>query len=398
VRDRLRLASDAVVLTVGGTNGKGSCVAMLDAILRAAGYRVGAYTSPHLLRYNERVRIDGREVGDAALCEAFAAVEAARDDTPLTYFEHGTLAALWLFAGAGLDAVVLEVGLGGRLDAVNIVDPDVAVVTTVDLDHQDWLGPDRESIGFEKAGIFRGDRPAVYGGDDPPARLLAHAASIGARLRIAGRDFGTVVRPGDWDYLSGGARRRVGLPVPALRGAFQLQNAAAALAALEAVEDRLPVSAAALREGLLGARPAGRFQVVPGGVTTVFDVAHNPQAARVLRDNLRQLAAGQGKTFAVFSMLRDKDIAAVVAAVAPEIAGWFYAPLAVARGADRAQLAERLAAAGVAVPCHGADSLAAAWAAARAAAAPGDRVLVFGSFHTVAALLPAAGEAQDPLL
>jgi dihydrofolate synthase/folylpolyglutamate synthase len=398
VRDRLGFALDAVVLTIGGTNGKGSCVAMLEAILRAAGYRVGAYTSPHLLRYNERIRLDGIEAKDAALCEAFAAIEAARGEIPLTYFEHGTLAALWLFARAGLDAVVLEVGLGGRLDAVNVVDPDVALVTTVDLDHQDWLGPDREAIGREKAGIFRPGRPAIYGGEDPPESLLAHAAAIGADLRLAGRDFDAEARSADWDYRSGGGRRRAGLPLPALRGAFQVENAAAVVATLEAVAARLPVGNAALREGLLAAQPAGRFQVFPGPVTTVLDVAHNPQAARALRENLRQFAAGRGRTLAVFSMLADKDIAAVVSEMGPEIAAWFHAPLPVLRGASSELIAQRLAAAAPDAPRNGFDTLADAWRAAHAQARPGDRVLVFGSFYTVAALLPLARAGRGPLL
>jgi dihydrofolate synthase/folylpolyglutamate synthase len=398
VRDRLGLVLEAVVLTVGGTNGKGSCVALLEAILRAAGYRVGAYASPHLLRYNERVRLDGVEATDAALGEAFGAVEAARGAIPLTYFEHGTLAALWLFARAGLDAIVLEVGLGGRLDAVNVIDPDAALVTTVDLDHQDWLGPDREAIGREKAGIFRSGRPAIYGGEDPPASLLAHAATIGADLRLAGRDFEAEMRSADWDYRSGGARRRAGLPLPALRGTFQLANAAAVLATLEAVSARLPVGNAAVREGLLAAQPAGRFQVFPGPVTAILDVAHNPQAARALGDNLRRFAAGQGRTLAVFSMLADKDIAAVASALAPEIAAWYYAPLPVPRGASAAALADRLGVAAPAAPRHGFGTLAEAWRAAHAQARPGDRVLAFGSFYTVAALLPLARAAEGPLL
>jgi dihydrofolate synthase/folylpolyglutamate synthase len=391
---RMGLTLTTTVITVGGTNGKGSCVAMLEAMLRAGGYRVGTYTSPHLLRFNERIRVDGAEVDDRTLCRAFEAVESARGDVSLTYFEHVTLAALRVFAHAAPEVVVLEVGLGGRLDAVNILDADVAIVTTVDLDHQEWLGPDRDSIGREKAGIFRPGRAAVFGGEDPPAGLVEHADRIGARLLLAGREFGARLRDGGWDW-EGMGRQRLGLPLPALRGGFQVRNAAAAIAALEAVSDRLPLGTVALREGLLGVRLGGRFEVFPGPITLIFDVAHNPEAARGLAENLARHAAEGGRTFAVFSMLRDKDIAEVARTLAPQIAAWFHAPLDVERAASSEELAAGLAAAGVGDAAHGHTDLLAALAAAGAAAGRGDRILVFGSFHTVAMLLPLARAAAE---
>jgi len=395
---RMGLTPHAAVITVGGTNGKGSCVAMLESMLRAGGYRVGTYTSPHLLRFNERVRVDGEEADDRTLCRAFEAVESARGDVSLTYFEHVTLAALWVFARAALEVMVLEVGLGGRLDAVNIIDADVALVSTVGLDHQEWLGPDRDSIGREKAGIFRSGRAAIFGGEDAPAGLVEHADRIGARLLLADRDFWARRHETGWDW-EGAARQRLGLPLPALRGDFQIRNAAAAIMALEAIADRLPLSTVALREGLLGVRLPGRFQVFPGPVSLIFDVAHNPEAARALAGNLARHAAGGGRTLAVFSMLRDKDIAGVVGVLAPQVAAWFYAPLEAERAASGEELADRLAAAGVAAVAHPHPDLPAALDAARADAVPGDRIIVFGSFYTVAALLPVAAKATDrPLI
>jgi dihydrofolate synthase/folylpolyglutamate synthase len=389
---RMGLTLPAAVITVGGTNGKGSCVAMLEAMLRAGGYRVGTYTSPHLLRFNERVRVDGVEADDRTLCRAFEAVESARGEISLTYFEHVTLAALRVFAQTAPEVIVLEVGLGGRLDAVNILDADVAIVSTVDLDHQEWLGPDRDSIGREKAGIFRSGRAAVFGGDDPPAGLVKHADRLGARLLLAGRDFRARVREDGWDW-EGLGRQRLGLPLPALRGSFQVRNAAAAIAALEAVSDRLPLSTVALREGLLDVRLPGRFDVFPGPITLIFDVAHNPEAARALAENLARHAADGGRTFAVFSMLRDKDIAGVARILAPQVAAWFYAPLDAARAATAEELAEGLGAAGVGAIAHGHSDLLAALAAAGSAARQGDRILVFGSFYTVSLLLPLARAA-----
>jgi dihydrofolate synthase/folylpolyglutamate synthase len=374
------------VITVAGTNGKGSCVAMLEAILLAAGYRVGAYTSPHLSRYNERIRIGGAEVDDRALMQAFERVDQARGDTPLTYFEFGTLAALVLFQDAGPDAVVLEVGLGGRLDAVNVVDADVALVSSIGVDHVEWLGPDRESIGREKAGIFRAGRPAVCGDPQPPRALLDHAHDLGAPLYRFGREFGHRPAPTGWSWF-GPRRRRNALPAPALRGAVQLQNAAAVLMTLELLRGRLPVEQGAIRRGLLEAHLPGRFQVVPGDVDLVLDVSHNVDGVQVLADNLRAMPVG-GRTFAVLGMLQDKDAAGVARVLDAAVAHWYAAGLASApRGLPPSELAQRLAAADVRAPVTVCDSIATACGEARAAARTGDRIVIFGSFYTVAEAL-----------
>lgn len=394
VRARMNLGFACPLLTVGGTNGKGSTAAMLEAILRAGGYRTGLYTSPHLARYNERVRIAGVEAADEALAEGFAAVEAARGGIPLTYFEFGTLAAAWLFARERLDAVVLEVGLGGRLDAVNIFDPDCAVLTSIGLDHVEYLGPTREDIGREKAGIFRAGRPAVVGDPEPPASVLEAAASLGARLRLFGRDYGARAQGEQWLYWSL-AGRRATLAHPALRGAVQLRNAATAIAALETLRERLPLGMDAVRRGLAQVALPGRFQVLPGRPRIILDVAHNPQAAAVLAENLG--AAGYApRTLAVFGMLRDKDIAGVVRAVAPRIERWHLASLGGARGADAEALTSALAQAGVHAPAIRHASVADALAGARSEAGADDRIVVFGSFLTVAAAMAELEAARSP--
>jgi len=375
-----------IVFTVAGTNGKGSTVAFLEAILEAAGQRTGAYTSPHLLRYNERVRVGGRPVDDRTLCEAFARVERARGDTSLTYFEFGTLAAMDVFRGAALDAVVLEVGLGGRLDAVNVFDPDVAVITAVDLDHMDWLGPDRESIGREKAGVLRGGRPAVCADPDPPRSVLATALTLGARLQIAGRDFHGVVRGATWDWHSGDRVER-GLPNPALPGAFQVQNAAGAIAALAALGDRLPVTRAAIDRGLSEARLPGRLQVLGGSVERILDVAHNPQAVRALAGFLAG-RPGSGRTHALIGMLADKDCRGVVREAAGVVDAWHTVSLPGPRGLDAGTLADALVEAGVpADRVHPRGEAAQAYVAVLGSVLPPDRIVVFGSFLTVAAAL-----------
>jgi len=381
VKARLGAAIRCPVITVGGTNGKGSICAMLEAMLRAAGYRTGMYSSPHLLRYNERVRIDAREANDGPLCTAFEAVERARGEVPLTYFEYGTLAALWLFADARLDALVLEVGLGGRLDAVNIVDPDCAVLASVGIDHVEYLGPTREAIGAEKAGIFRSSRPAVVADPDPPRSVIGHAKSIGARLLLIGADFGYLREAGQWTYW-GPQGRRNALAHPALRGAMQLRNAAAALCALDTLHDRLPVAMQEVRTGLAEAKLPGRFQVLPGRPQIVLDVAHNPQAAATLAENLA--ASGFAReTIAVFGMLRDKDIGGVIRAVTARVTRWHLASLPGTRGAQAAELSAQLRAAGVSAPVTEHDSPVSAFAAARKEATEDDKILIFGSFLTV---------------
>jgi dihydrofolate synthase/folylpolyglutamate synthase len=387
------------VITVTGTNGKGSTCAMLASILRGAGYRVGLYTSPHLLRYNERVVIDGVAQDDAALVAAFNAVEDARtcagSTVPLTYFEFGTLAALWTFARAGLDVVVLEVGLGGRLDAVNAVDADVAVVTSVDLDHMDYLGPTREDIGREKAGIMRAGRAAICGDPAPPAALLAYAAQVGADLLTIGRDYGFVPEGAQWRYWGPGGPRS-GLPFPALRGAYQLGNAATVLATLGVLRERLPVSGGAIRDGLVAVDLPGRFTVLPGRPVVVLDVAHNPQAARMLADTLGTMGF-HPRTFAVFGMLSDKDVDGVIAAMRPRIDHWIVATLPSARGGSAALMRERLVAAGVAgADIRTCENIEAAWRDAQAIAGEADRIVVFGSFLTVAAALAASRAGPAP--
>ncbi len=390
VRDAMGLAPAVPVITVAGTNGKGSTCAMLEAILTAAGYRVGLYTSPHLLRYNERVRIGGLEADAAALVASFARVEAARtesgDNTRLTYFEFGTLAAVDLFLRSAVDVLVLEVGMGGRLDAVNVFDADCAIVTSVGLDHMDYLGNTREAIGYEKAGIFRAGRPAVIADPEPPASVLAHAQSTGAKLLCIGRDFGYARERGHWSFW-GPAGRRSGLPEPALQGAIQLQNASAVLAALDTQDERLPVSADALRRGLTGVRLGGRFQLLPGRPTLVLDVGHNPQAAAVLAQNLADLGPCSG-TAAVFGMLRDKDIAGVVKLLVRHIDRWYACTLPPPRGAQASELAQALRQAGV-DRVREFENPARAYAAACSAAAENDRIIVFGSFHTVADVIAA---------
>lgn len=411
VAGRLGLARPArQVVTVGGTNGKGSTVAFIEAIALAAGWRVGAYTSPHLWRYNERVRIDGAEANDGAIVSAFEAIEAARETTPLTYFEYGTLAALWLFQRTGLDLAILEVGLGGRLDATNIVDPDVAVITTVDIDHQDYLGDNREAIGFEKAGIARGWKPLVLGDDDPPSSVLRHAYAIGASAVRIGCDF-FIDRPGEEDAADKNAADdaghgpddvppgqwrwrevgyRIDLPFPALAAPVQLRNAAVAIAALRALEQ--PPADVAIVRGVATADIPGRLQRFQrDAVELVVDVGHNPQAARELATWLRS-APATGETHAVYAALADKDVASVVAELAGCIDHWHLAGLVeqAPRGVAVEAFAARLAGTVAAPGSHHAD-VAAAMAAALAHAQAGDRILVFGSFHTAAAALALLG-------
>lgn len=388
VQDALQLYPTFPIIIVGGTNGKGSTCAYLEASLLAAGYRVGCYTSPHLIRYNERVRIDGRMLDDGVLCDGFAAVEAGRGDMALTYFEFGTLAAVWSFAQAKLDVVILEVGLGGRLDAVNVFEPAVAIVTTVALDHQDYLGDTREQIGYEKAGIFRADRSAICADDDPPASLLQQAQECGSQLLRIGRDFGVQRAAESWTYW-GPQGTRAALPFPGMRGAQQLANAAAAIAALDCLRAQLPVTQTDLRAGLLSARLPGRFQVLPGKPDVILDVAHNPQAAQILAENLRAQACA-GNTYAVFGMLRDKDIEAVIAALGGLIDGWVVAGLGGPRGASAEQLAGLLQAQGQRVLQQCPD-IAQAYRFACREAGEDDRICVFGSFHTVAEALLARG-------
>ena len=388
------------VITVAGTNGKGSTVAFAEAIYRAAGHRTGAYTSPHLLRYNERLCVAGQAVDDAAVCAAFERIDAARGDVSLTYFEWGTLAALDVFAAAGCEVLILEVGLGGRLDAVNAVDADVAIVTSVDLDHQQFLGDTREAIGAEKAAIARPGRPLVVADPAPPASVIDHAVACGARLWRFGVDYAVeaeVDDGADWTWRAGEAAQR--MPAPLLAGNVQRRNAASAVLAVQLLQASLPVPAAALARGVRTARLGGRFECRGAAPQWVLDIAHNPQAARNLAANLRgQLVSG--RTLAVLGMLDDKDVAGVLGPLAGLVDGWHVADLDGPRGGSAARLAQALADIGMSQIDTHADVAAACRAAQREARGGGvGRVLVFGSFQTVeqalrSGMLPPAEEGR----
>ena len=402
VRARLDLSFACPVITVAGTNGKGSTCAMLESILRHSGWRVGVYASPHLVHFQERCRVQGDVVTAAELVPHFEAVEAARGGVSLTYFEFTTLAILRLLSQARLDVVVLEVGLGGRLDAVNVINADCAVITSVDLDHTDYLGPDRESIGIEKAGIMRPGRPVVVSDPQPPASIAAAAARIGADLRQFGRDFNYAAQQGSngqWQQWSwaGRARRYGGLAYPALRGTNQLLNASGVLAALEALQDRLPVTAQGVRLGLSQVELPGRFQIVAGEPTLVLDVAHNPHAVAALAVNLDQMGY-YPCTRAVLGVMADKDIEGIVAKMMPIVEHWHVCNLPTPRAASAATLeavigkmhaqARRdgtLVTPVVHVQTHAGPRE--ALAAALAEADPTDRIIVFGSFFTVGGVL-----------
>ncbi|MFA5171611.1 MAG: bifunctional tetrahydrofolate synthase/dihydrofolate synthase [Sulfuriferula sp.] len=375
----------APIITVAGTNGKGSTCAYLEAMLSAAGYRVGLYTSPHLLRFNERIRLNQSDADDAAICAAFSAIEAARGDISLSYFEFATLAAVWLFEQAAVDVMILEVGLGGRLDAVNVFDAQVAVVTNIDIDHVDYLGDNREQIGREKAGVFRPQRPAVCGDAQPPESLQSSAELIGADWHTLGRDFSYQVSSDGWSYH--GVQDYLNLPLPTMRGAYQINNAATAIAALSYFAACCPVDEHAIRQGLQTAQVTGRFQIIAHAPLRILDVAHNPHGAKALAANLAQLPV-VGKTYAVFAMLSDKDIAGVIAAMRDVIDVWVIAGLDVPRGAKLELLQAQLQALQVSVIVTQTD-IVSAWFYACEHAAENDRICAFGSFYTVAAVLDA---------
>ncbi|NIO41300.1 MAG: bifunctional tetrahydrofolate synthase/dihydrofolate synthase [Burkholderiales bacterium] len=385
VRERMRLSPEFPVILVGGTNGKGSSCAMLEAIYRSAGYATGVYTSPHLLTYNERVRINGRMAADAELIEAFEQVEAARGDIPLTYFEFGTLAAQLIFCISGVDVAILEVGLGGRLDAVNIFEPACSLVVSVGIDHVEYLGDDREAIGFEKAGIFRTGRPAICADNDPPASLIKHANGIGADLHLVERDFGYRRNDNGWQFWNC-AGKKPGLPFPALRGENQLDNAAAAIECVGSLHELLPVDMAALRNGLLDARAAARFQLLPTSPLVVLDVAHNAAAAVCLSRNLLG-TPGKGKTLAVFGILKDKEVDKIVSTLAEQVDRWFICGLPIARAAVTKQLEQAVHRVRDDVQVDLFGNVANGLAAAQEVARKDDRILVFGSFYTVSEAL-----------
>lgn len=395
VRERLGIRFDCPLITVAGTNGKGSTCAMLESILMRAGYRVGLYIKPHFLHFNERARIAGIPASDTVLVAAFEAIEAVRGDISLTYFEFTTLAIMKLLADARLDVVILEVGLGGRLDAVNVIDADVAIVTSIDIDHTGYLGDTREKIGLEKAGIYRAGRTAICGDPIPPKSLVQYAEAIGADLWLMGRDFNYMGDRQQWAY-GGRAQRRNSLAYPGLRGANQLLNAAAALAALEALRDRLPVGAQEVRTGLATVELPGRFQVLPGQPLVILDVAHNPHAAATLAQNLDNMGF-HPCTYAVFGSMLDKDIKGIIGQLKGKIDHWCVTGLPLPRAATAQQLTDELLEAGIApeyrpdAACTIAsfDTPAAAFADAQSRAGGNDRIVVFGSFLTVAGVMEA---------
>ena len=387
VADRLDLHFACPVITVAGTNGKGSTCAMLEAILLQAGYRTGVYTSPHLVHFEERCRVMGESVQAPALAEAFAAVEVAREGVSLTYFEFSTLAIFKLLSGLELDAVVLEVGLGGRLDAVNIVDPDCAVITSIDLDHTALLGPDRESIGREKAGIMRTGCPVVVSDPMPPQSVVDHAVAIGADLWRFGRDFNFSGDKQQWSW-AGRGRRYSGMAYPALRGANQLVNASGVLAALESLRSQLPVTAQAIRNGLAMVTLPGRFQIVPGEPVLVLDVAHNPHSVAALAENLDAMGY-YPSTHAVFGAMADKDLDAMLRRIGPLVDHWYLCDLPLSRAAKAVDLVAPCQAAShrPAVPVEVHDDPQSALQAAVRRSDPTDRIVVFGSFYTVGGVL-----------
>ena len=390
VKQRLQLAFSCPVIMVAGTNGKGSTCAMLESILLRAGYKVGLYIKPHFLDFNERARVNGALASDAALVDAFNAVETARGEIALTYFEFTTLAIMHLMAHASLDVVILEVGLGGRLDAVNVVDADVSIVTSVDIDHTDFLGDTREKIGFEKAGIFRPGKAAICSDPVPPQALIDHANAIGADLWLMGRDFNYSGDKQQWNY-GGRAQRRNALAYPSLRGANQILNACAALAALEVLKLELPVGAQEVRTGLVTVELPGRFQVLPGRPSVILDVAHNPHAAAALNQNLGNMGF-HPYTYAIFGSMHDKDIDGVIAAMAEHVDHWCLTDLPSARAATASELAAKVplvqgerAERTVNIFANPAE----AYANAISRAGENDRIVVFGSFLTVAGVMAA---------
>ena len=369
------------VITIGGTNGKGSCVALLSRILAEQGYRVGTFTSPHLIRYNERIHLDGRDVSDASLVAAFERIDAARDADTLTFFEFNTLAALLIFETANLDAIVLEVGMGGRLDAVNVVDADVALVTTVALDHCEWLGDNVDTIGKEKAGIFRSGRAAVFGSRAMPASIETEAKRIGSTLLQLGRDFDFDREGASWNWRSGNGSQLIGLPPSALFGAAQFDNTSAVLQVLDCLRSKLPVERTAVEAGLNNVRLPGRFQsIVSDAVEWILDVAHNPAAAETLAHQLRSSASR--RTIAVCGILGDKDVAGIARALHGAFDHWVVVGLSGTRAIEPSELATRLQAQGANV-LEVARSVEHGCEIAAHAARPGDRIVVFGSFLTV---------------
>ena len=382
VKDVLNLNPHFPIITVAGTNGKGSTCAMLEHIYVAAGYSVGTYSSPHLLQYNERVRLNSQPISDEDLVAAFNAVEQARHGIELTYFEYGTLAAVWHFMQQKVDVAILEVGLGGRLDAVNAFEPNCAIISSIDLDHMEFLGDTRELIGAEKAGIFRADTPAICGDENPPDSVIEYAHRIGANLQLIGHDFKVQVDPTSWAF-HGQQSSAENLPLPALVGDFQLNNAACVLAAIVSMQEVLPIEISAIKSGLTHVKLPGRFQSWSHSPQIILDVAHNPHAAKSLAINLRQ-SEHQGKTIAVFAMLADKDMAGVIQALASEIDAWYIASIDHIRGASVESLSMLVAEALPNAAIKKFNQVEDALHQACIDACENDRIIILGSFFTVA--------------
>ena len=385
VIERLNLDISFPILTIGGTNGKGSTCSILESIYKEAGYKVACYTSPHFLHFNERIKIQAVAVSDELICEAFSRIESAREGVTLTYFEYGTIAAMIIFSEAHVDVAILEVGLGGRLDAVNVFDADCAIVTTVDLDHMDYLGHTREAIGFEKAGIYRTEKTAIFGDFDPPQSLIKHAEVIHADLKIIGKDFGYEVHHDSFDFLIDSSFV-MNLPLPKLQGDFQLANATNALMALKAMEDKLPLTEISIQKGITLTLLPGRFQEVKTMPSLIFDVAHNPQAARSLSHNLKTHVV-LGKTIAVFSILKDKDIFGVIQVLNLDIDAWFIAEIQNERAASIENISNAIQKINPSAHIEAFKNIQEAYQFASKEVTRNDRIIVFGSFFTVADIM-----------
>lgn len=385
VKQRLNLNPQFPIVIVAGTNGKGSTCAMLEHIYHAAGYSVGSYSSPHLLRYNERVRLNSQEVSDEDLVKAFVAVEQARQDTELTYFEYGTLAAVWHLMQKQVDIAILEVGLGGRLDAVNVFEPDSTIVTSIDLDHMEFLGDTRECIGAEKAGVFRVNIPAICGDENPPNSLIEYSNRIGAPLKLIGRDFKVEADKESWTYRADQFSIEH-MPMPALIGDFQLNNAACVLTAIQSLQYLLPVQVDAIETGLKTVKLAGRFQSWSNNPDIILDVAHNPHAAKSLAINLKQ-SRHQGKTIAVFAMLADKDITGVIQALSSEIDAWYVSTIDNIRGAAASSLSKMILDTLPSAEVKIFNQVVDAFHQACIDANENDRIITLGSFFTVAEVM-----------
>jgi len=375
-------------IIVAGTNGKGSCIAFLEAIYRAQGYRVGSYTSPHILKYNERIRIDGQSVSDDMICQAFERIDAVRDDVSLSYFEFGTLAALDIFWRSRLDIQLLEVGLGGRLDAVNIIDSDVSLITSICIDHVDWLGETRDAIAYEKAGVFREGVPAVIGDLNPPESLLSYAVKKHTPLLRINHEFNVDIGQGSWDWKCMGKKQReyLALPEPALKGEHQYRNSASVLMAVTEMEDLLPVSVKSIHAGLQNIHLKGRFQFIDASIPVLLDVAHNTQAVSILTDYLLKEFSDK-KIYAVFSMMKDKDITGVIEIIKPVIKHWFIAPLKNPRTANEAAMQDCFRRCELDNVTFGYKDFSETYAAAEEKAEGSDLILVFGSFYLVSEYL-----------